>query len=102
MYKWTPEAEGSGFAFTETLAPLEKFRDRVNIVSNLAHPAAGGVGSLLGSALGSSGSSTQAGQIEDYINSMEMLRILDGKYHLRVSGPNGFYRGKKVVKTKGE
>ncbi len=44
---------------------------------------ASGVGSILGSALGSSGSSTQAGQITDYINSMEMLRILDKKYHLR-------------------
>jgi|HubBroStandDraft_5_1064220.scaffolds.fasta_scaffold05823_5 capsule polysaccharide export protein KpsE/RkpR len=42
-----------------------------------------GVGSILSSALGSSGSSTQAGQIVDYINSMEMLRILDKKYHLR-------------------
>jgi Protein of unknown function (DUF1552) len=48
MYKWTPAAEGSGFAFTETLAPLEKFRDRINIVSNLAHPAAGGAGSDAG------------------------------------------------------
>ncbi len=48
MYKWTPEAEGTGFAFPEILAPLEKFRDRVNIVSNLAHPAAGGAGSDAG------------------------------------------------------
>lgn len=51
-------------------------------IQNKGAPA-GGVGSILGSALGSSGSSTQAGQIEDYINSMEMLRILDKKYHLR-------------------
>ena len=28
MYKWTPTAEGKGFEFTETLQPLEKFRDR--------------------------------------------------------------------------
>src|SRR5579872_1242692 len=48
MYKWTPTTEGSGFAFTEILAPIEKFRDRVNIVSNLAHPAAGGAGSDAG------------------------------------------------------
>ena len=48
MYKWTPTAEGSGFAFTETLSPLEKLRDRVCIVSNLAHPAAGGAGSDAG------------------------------------------------------
>ena len=48
MDKWTPAADGKGFEFTETLAPLEKFRDRVSIVSNLAHPAAGGVGSDAG------------------------------------------------------
>src|SRR6185436_8061105 len=48
MDKWTPAAEGKGFQFTEILSPLEKFRDRVSIVSNLAHPAAGGVGSDAG------------------------------------------------------
>jgi hypothetical protein len=48
MYKWTPEAEGRGFDFTEILASLEPYRDRVTIVSNLAHPAAGGVGSDAG------------------------------------------------------
>jgi hypothetical protein len=48
MDKWTPAADGKGFQFTETLSPLEKFRDRVSIVSNLAHPAAGGVGSDAG------------------------------------------------------
>jgi hypothetical protein len=48
MDKWTPAADGKGFEFTEILAPLEKLRDRVSIVSNLAHPAAGGVGSDAG------------------------------------------------------
>jgi hypothetical protein len=48
MDKWTPASQGTGFEFTETLAPLEKYRDRVNIISNLAHPAAGGVGSDAG------------------------------------------------------
>ena len=48
MDKWTPAADGKGFAFTEILSPLEKFRDRVSVVSNLAHPAAGGVGSDAG------------------------------------------------------
>jgi hypothetical protein len=46
--KWTPDAEGKGFAFTEILTPLDKFRDRLNIVTNLAHPAAGGLGSDAG------------------------------------------------------
>src|SRR2546423_13103907 len=48
MDKWTPAKQGSGFEFTEILSPLEKFRDRVSIVSNLAHPAAGGAGSDAG------------------------------------------------------
>jgi hypothetical protein len=48
MDKWTPAADGKAFEFTEILGPLEKFRDRVSIVSNLAHPAAGGVGSDAG------------------------------------------------------
>ena len=48
MDKWTPSAEGKAFEFTESLKPLEKYRDRVSIISNLAHPAAGGVGSDAG------------------------------------------------------
>ena len=48
MDKWTPSTEGSGFAFTETLKPLEKLRDRITIVSDLAHPLAGGKGSDAG------------------------------------------------------
>ena len=37
---WTsgrPPREGTGFDFTETLKPLETFRDHVCVVSNLAH-----------------------------------------------------------------
>src|SRR5579872_6389087 len=48
MDKWTPAQEGAGFEFPEILKPLEKFRDRVCVVSNLAHPQAGGVGSDAG------------------------------------------------------
>ncbi|MBV8905415.1 MAG: DUF1552 domain-containing protein, partial [Acidobacteriia bacterium] len=48
MDKWTPAQEGSGFEFSESLKPLEKLRDRINVVSNLAHPLAGGVGSDAG------------------------------------------------------
>ena len=48
MDKWTPATEGAGFAFTETLKPLEKLRDRLVVVSNLAHPLAGGKGSDAG------------------------------------------------------
>jgi hypothetical protein len=48
MDKWTPDVEGQGFAFTEILTPLDKYRNRLTIVSNLAHPAAGGLGSDAG------------------------------------------------------
>ena len=48
MDKWTPSSEGKGFAFSESLSPLEKYRDRLSIISNLAHPLAGGVGSDAG------------------------------------------------------
>jgi hypothetical protein len=44
MDKWTPATAGTGFEFTEILKPLEPFRDRVNIVSGLAHPYVAGAG----------------------------------------------------------
>ena len=48
MDKWTPAQEGAGFEFTESLKPIEKLRDRVCVISNLAHPLAGGIGSDAG------------------------------------------------------
>jgi Protein of unknown function (DUF1552) len=48
MDKWTPAAEGAGFEFTEILTPLDKFRDRICVVSNLGHAPAAGVGSDAG------------------------------------------------------
>jgi hypothetical protein len=42
MYKWTPETEGRDFAFSEILSPLEPFRDRVTVVTNLSHESAAG------------------------------------------------------------
>lgn len=37
MDKWTPATVGKDFEFTEILQPLEPFRSRVNIISDLAH-----------------------------------------------------------------
>ena len=37
MDKWTPVGEGAGFQFSEILQPLEPFRERVSVISNLAH-----------------------------------------------------------------
>jgi hypothetical protein len=48
MDKWTPSSTGKGFQFTDILAPLDKYRDQLVVVSNLAHPQAGGVGSDAG------------------------------------------------------
>jgi len=42
MSRWTPAQEGTGFAFTETLKPLEPFRALVNVISGLALPNAYG------------------------------------------------------------
>ena len=47
MDKWTPGPEGA-LELSESLKPLEKLRDRINVVTNLAHPLAGGVGSDAG------------------------------------------------------
>ena len=42
MTRWTPAQVGSGFAFSETLKPLEPFRERINVISGLALPNAYG------------------------------------------------------------
>jgi hypothetical protein len=44
MDKWTPATEGTGFTFTEILKPLEPYRERLNVVSGLAHPYVAGAG----------------------------------------------------------
>lgn len=41
MDHWTPATEGTGFEFSEILKPLEPFRDRLCVVTGLAHPQAG-------------------------------------------------------------
>jgi|SRR5579862_1537839 len=42
MDKWTPGSVGGGFAMSETLSPLEKFRSQLSVVSNLNHASATG------------------------------------------------------------
>jgi Protein of unknown function (DUF1552) len=44
MDRFTPAKEGSGFAFTPILKPLEPFRDRVVVVSGMAHKTADNAG----------------------------------------------------------
>lgn len=40
MEKWTPAAEGAGFELTPILEPLAAFRDRMLVISGLAHKTA--------------------------------------------------------------
>lgn len=42
MYKWTPPGEGRDFGMSETLMPLEPYRSRLTVISNLAHQSAQG------------------------------------------------------------
>ena len=44
MDKWTPATEGPSFEYTEILKPLEQFRERITVVSGLAHPYVAGAG----------------------------------------------------------
>src|SRR6058998_2315430 len=45
MDKFTPEGEGTNFEFSEILQPLKPYRDRITVISDLAHPQAYGGGS---------------------------------------------------------
>lgn len=44
MSRWTPAQEGRNFQFSEILTPLEAFRERINVVTNLGCPLAYGPG----------------------------------------------------------
>src|ERR1700743_324752 len=61
----------------------ESMYDSQAILSIQNKGSTGGVGSILSSTLGTSGSSSESQQIYEYIYSMDMLKILDKKYNLR-------------------
>ncbi len=66
MSRWTPTRSGTDFEFSEILAPLEPFRDSINIISDLTHPQAYGPGGATAhhnrsSAVFLSGAMAQAG-----------------------------------------
>lgn len=44
MDKWTPTATGADFEFSPVLEPLKPYRDRVLVLSNLAHHQADSLG----------------------------------------------------------
>jgi hypothetical protein len=43
MMNWTPVKEGTDFKLSRTLMPLQNVRDRVTVISNLAHKQAAGI-----------------------------------------------------------
>ena len=45
MDKFTPAADGANFELSEILQPLQPYKDRINIISDLSHPQAYGGGS---------------------------------------------------------
>lgn len=44
MARWTPERAGSEFELSEILTPLEPFKSKLNVISDLSHPNAYGPG----------------------------------------------------------
>jgi Protein of unknown function (DUF1552) len=44
MARWTPERSGTDFELSEILAPLEPFKSKINVISDLSHPNAYGPG----------------------------------------------------------
>lgn len=66
MSQWTPLAAGRDFEFSEILSPLEPFRSKINVISDLSHPQAYGPGGATAhhnrsSAVFLSGAMAQAG-----------------------------------------
>ena len=78
MEYWTPKAVGPGFEFTPVLKPLERYRDRLLLVSGLDGPkggshAGGSTGFLTGnSGVESSKSENKAGVSIDQIAAREL------------------------------
>jgi hypothetical protein len=66
MPQWTPATAGAGFTFTPTLKPLEPFRDRTVVVSNLTRPGGADTSSHAPTAAGwLSGARARATEAQD-------------------------------------
>lgn len=71
----------AGFVYFYGFA--DSFYESIAIV-NLQNSSSSSISSMVGSSLlGSAGGSTESGEVMAYIQSPEMLRILDKKFHLR-------------------
>ena len=74
---WTPPTTGAGFEFSPFLKPLEKFRDHVNVVSNIDRPLAGTHAVSTGTWL--TGSAPKRTEAEDFIAGTSLDQIVAGQ-----------------------
>src|SRR5262245_34330514 len=63
--RFLPATEGPNFAFRPIMKPLERFRDRLTLVSNLAGPPDGGSGHVGAAASWLTGTSAKRTEAED-------------------------------------
>lgn len=94
---WTVVGAAALLTSTYYFVFAESLYDSQSIISiQNKSSASAGVGSILGSALGSSGTASEAEEVYEYIYSMEMLKTLDKSFHLRdtyaSSDRNPFWR----------
>src|SRR5687768_18439188 len=74
---WTPPTTGAGFEFSPILKPLEKFRDDVNVVSNIDRPLAGTHAVSTGTWL--TGAAPKRTEAEDFIAGTSLDQIIAGQ-----------------------
>src|SRR6187402_2127212 len=71
---WTPSTSGANFEFSPILKPIEKFRDYVNVVSNIDRPLAGTHAVSTGTWL--TGAAPKRTEAEDFIANTSLDQIL--------------------------
>jgi hypothetical protein len=71
---WTPSTSGAGFEFSPILKPIEKFRDYVNVVSNIDRPLQGTHAVSTGTWL--TGTAPKRTEAEDFIAGTSLDQII--------------------------
>jgi hypothetical protein len=71
---WTPATNGVGFEFSPILKPIEKFRDHVNVVSNVDRPPQGT--HAVSTATWLTGSAPKRTEAEDFFNGTSLDQII--------------------------
>jgi hypothetical protein len=74
---WAPETEGSGFAFSPILKPIERFRDSLVVVSGLDRPSGGT--HAVSTATWLTGSSPKRTESEDFYAGVSLDQVIAGQ-----------------------